>query len=329
MKTYLVTGVAGFIASRVAQMLLEEGHQVVGVDSMNDSCDVRIKQWRVAQLRPQPRFTFLEGNICDRAAMASLFGAHTFDGVINLAARAGVRYSVENPWIYYETNVTGALVLLELCREHGIRKFVHASSSSVYGDGVDLPYSEDQPTDHPLSPYAASKKASEALCHAYYHLHHIDITVFRYFTVYGPAGRPDMSPLRFVQWIAEGVPLTIYGDGTQSRDFTFVDDIARGTIAGLRPVGFEVVNLGSDTPVVLLDMIRTLERQLGKPAHLEFQERHRSDVEATWADISKAKRLLDWQPQVSFEAGMQALVSWYQTHREWAKDIETRPVLSV
>lgn len=212
---YLVTGVAGFIASKVAEFLLAEGHTVAGIDNMNDSYDVRLKEWRLQQLQKYTSFHFHKGDICDRRMLASLLAA--FDGkpdaVINLAARAGVRPSVKNPMVYYDTNMKGTLNLLELCREYEIRKFVLASTSSLYGSKNSLPFREDANTDNPLSPYAASKKAAETLCYTYHYLHGIDVTILRYFTVYGPAGRPDMSPFRFVQWISEKRPVTVFGDG--------------------------------------------------------------------------------------------------------------------
>ncbi len=322
--TVLVTGAAGFIGARVCQMLLAAGHQVVGVDNLNDAYDIRLKQWRLGRLAGQPGFQFHRADICDRLALGgSTFNGPTFDAVINLAARAGVRYSVQNPWVYFETNATGTLNLLEFCRERGIGKFVLASSSSLYGEGNRLPFREDADTDHPLSPYAASKKAAETLCYTYHHLHGLDVTVFRYFTVYGPAGRPDMMPFRLVQWIGEGRPVTVYGDGSQSRDFTYVDDIARGTIAGLRPLGYEVINLGSDRPVKLMDFIRLVEELVGRSAVLEYRPRHPADVVATWADIGKATRLLDWRPETSFRDGVANLVDWYRRERAWACDVDT------
>jgi nucleoside-diphosphate-sugar epimerase len=230
---------------------------------------------------------------------------------------------VENPWIYLETNVTGTLNLLELCRQQGVRKFVLASTSSLYGKENEMPYRETMDTSRPLSPYAASKKAAESLCYTYHYLYDLDVTVFRYFTVYGPAGRPDMSLFRFTQWIGEGRPVLVYGDGTQQRDFTYVDDIARGTIAGLKPLGYEIINLGSDTPVVLMDAIRLIEELNGKQASLQYQPRHPADVLATWADIGKAERLLGWRPQVSYREGIAALVAWYRENQAWAKDVVT------
>jgi nucleoside-diphosphate-sugar epimerase len=324
MSHYLVTGVAGFIASKVAEFLLDDGHTVVGVDNFSDAYDVRLKQWRLDQIAERLNFEFHELDITRRDKVRPLFDASTpFDAVINLAAWAGVRRSVENPWIYLDTNATGTLNLLELCREHDVEKFVLASTSSLYGKDNPMPYCEDQDTSRPLSPYAASKKAAEALCYTYHYLHGLDVTVFRYFTVYGPAGRPDMSLFRFTQWIVEGRPVTIYGDGTQKRDFTFVDDIARGTIAGLKPLGYEIINLGSDTPVVLMDTVRLIEELSGKKAKLEYLPRHPADVYATWADISKAEELLDWRPQTSYKEGIAALVEWYVENRDWAKDVAT------
>lgn len=324
MGTYLVTGAAGFIGAKVAEMLLADGHMVVGVDNLNDVYDIRLKQWRLDQVEAFPNFTFHRLNICDLQALKeTIFSVYRFDAVLNLAARAGVRPSVTNPWVYQETNVVGTLNLLELCRAHDVAKFVLSSTSSLYGDGDVLPYREDLPTDQPLSPYAASKKAAEALCYTYHYLHKIDVTVFRYFTVYGPAGRPDMSLFRFVQWISEGYPVQVYGDGTQSRDFTYIDDIARGTIAGLKPLGYEVINLGSDTPLKLLDMIRVVEKAVGHDAPLQFHPRHPADVMATWADIDKAARLLDWRPSYDFEKGVQQLVDWYNANRAWTSKIKT------
>jgi len=324
MSRYLLTGAAGFIASKVAEFLLADGHTVVGLDNLNEAYDVRLKHWRLQQLTGRPGFEFHPVDICDRPALEALWDRfNTFDAVINLAARAGVRYSVENPWVYLDTNVTGTLNLLELCRTRGVNKFVLASTSSLYGAHNPLPYHEEADTSRPLSPYAASKKAAEVLCHTYHHLYHLDVTVFRYFTVYGPAGRPDMSLFRFVQWISEGRPVTIFGDGQQSRDFTYVDDIARGTIAGLKPLGYAVVNLGSDQPVVLMDALRFVEQQIGRPAQLVFQPPHPADVPATWADVSRAGALLGWAPQVGHEQGIQNLIAWYRANREWAREINT------
>lgn len=321
----LVTGAAGFIASRVCHRLLDEGCTIVAIDNLNDAYDVRLKHWRLAQLQERRGFEFHRADVTDREVLRRIWdpeGRAPFDAVINLAARAGVRQSVANPWVYVDTNLTATLNLLELCRDSSVTKFVLASTSSVYGDSQ-LPFSEDGRTDRPLSPYAASKKAAEVLCYTYHQLYGIDVTVLRYFTVYGPAGRPDMSLFRFVQWISESRPVTIYGDGTQSRDFTYVDDIADGTVRGLRDVGYEIINLGSDRPVVLNDAVAMVEQLVGKKAGLTYEPRHTADVMATWADIGKARRLLGWEPKTSFHDGARRLVDWYNEERSWARDVET------
>ena len=323
MAKYLLTGAAGFIASRVAGLLLDRGDEVVGIDNLNDAYDPRLKHWRLEQLKSRDRFEFVGGDIEDRESLARVFSAHRFDGVINLAARAGVRQSVADPWVYISTNTTGTLNLLDLCRKHDVPKFLLASTSSLYGTHNPQPFSEEADTSHPLSPYASSKKAAEAMCYTYHYLYGIDVTVYRFFTVYGPAGRPDMSLFRFIQWVNEGKPVLIFGDGTQSRDFTYVDDIARGTVAGLRPLGYEVINLGSDTPVVLNDALRMVEEALGKSAEVRYEPMHRADVPATWANISKARRLLDWEPQTTPRQGIQNSVDWYLANRDWASEIIT------
>jgi UDP-glucuronate 4-epimerase len=322
---YLVTGAAGFIGSNVVAQLVERGDTVLGVDSLNDAYDVRLKEWRLRQLRRLDGFAFERADITDRDAMARVFedADDLFDGVINLAARAGVRPSVENPWIYDAANNTGTLNLLDLCVRHDVPKFVLSSTSSLYGGDNPRPYAETANTDRPLSPYASSKKAAEVMCYTYHYLHGIDVTVLRYFTVYGPAGRPDMSLFRFVQWIREERPVQVFGDGRQERDFTFVEDVARGTIAALKPVGYEVVNLGSDQPHLLMDAIRIIEELTGNQARLEFSEAHKADVRATWANIGKAATLLGWRPQTDLREGLRRLVEWYDENREWAREIET------
>jgi UDP-glucuronate 4-epimerase len=326
----LVTGCVGFIGWKVSELLLGEGHTVIGIDNLNEAYDARLKRWRLQQLEGQPNFNFHRLDITDRPALRNLFNSKfesrksKFDAVMNLAARAGVRQSLEDPWAYYETNVTGTLNLLELCREFSVPKFVLASTSSVYGEAA-RPFREEVSTDRPLSPYAASKKAAEALCYTYHHLYGLDMTIFRYFTVYGPAGRPDMSIFRFIKWMAEGESVIVYGDGTQERDFTYVDDIARGTVLGLKPVGYAVINLGSDHPVPLKRVIALLEDLLGQPARIDRRPAHRTDVPATWADVSQAKRLLGWEPFMTFEEGLEKTVAWYREQRQWAKAIAVGP----
>lgn len=322
MANYLVTGVAGFIGSRVSTLLLEEGHSVTGIDNLNDAYDVRVKGYRLTRLKNHDSFKFLKEDIAERSILA-LADLGPFDAVINLAARAGVRQSVENPWVYIDTNVTGTLNMLELCRKLGIPKFILASTSSIYGANAPLPTSEEADSSHPLQVYAASKKGAEALCYSYHHLYGIDVTVFRFFTVYGPAGRPDMSMFRFTQWISEGLPLRLNGDGEQSRGFTYVDDIARGTILGLQPLGYEVINLGGHETITMNQLIHMLENRIGRKAAVVHQPLNSADMLANWADTSKARRMLGWQPQVSLEQGVVNLVAWYQAERDWASQIQT------
>jgi len=325
MSKYLVTGTAGFIASRVAEVLLESGHSVVGVDNLNDAYDVRVKEYRLKRLLPYPEFIFHRLDISERSSLEQLtrMGEAHFDAVINLAARAGVRQSVENPWVYIDTNVTGTLNLLEMCCRLKIPKFILASTSSVYGANAPLPTPEDAESDHPLQAYAASKKGAEALCHVYHYLYGLDVTVLRYFTVYGPAGRPDMSMFRFTQWISEGLPVRLNGDGEQSRGFTYVDDIARGTILGLKPLGYEIINLGGHETIRINQLIAMLEELIGRKAQVVRQPAHPADMLANWADIQKARRLLDWEPQVPLLDGVNRLVAWYLAEREWASQIQT------
>ncbi len=275
-------------------------------------------------MKSQPRFTFHKQDIVDFPAVENIFKVNGgFDGVINLAARAGVRASVENPWIFLNTNTTGTLNLLECCHRYQTKKFVLASTSSIYGANAPLPTPEEADSSLPLQPYAASKKAAEVMSHSYHYLHGLDVTVFRYFTVYGPAGRPDMVMFRFAQWIAEGRTVHLNGDGEQSRGFTYVDDIARGTILGLKPVGYEIINLGGHETITINEMITMLEEFIGKKASIEYHPFHKADMMANWADVSKARRMLGWEPQVKLADGIHNLVDWYISEREWASQIET------
>ncbi len=322
MAHYLVTGAAGFIGARTSEMLLSQGHSVLGLDNLNAAYDVKVKHWRLNRLKANPDFGFLEASVADNQVLRRPeLRDRRFDAVLNLAARAGVRSSVEYPWMYVETNITGTLNMLELCREHNISKLVLASTSSLYGALNPRPYTEDQDTSHPLSPYAASKKGAEALAHTYHALHGIDISVVRYFTVYGPAGRPDMSVFRFIQRIYEGEPIIVYGDGTMSRDFTFVNDIARGTIAALKPLGFEIVNLGGDHPYEVNELIATIEKRLGKKANIQYEDAHPADVPTTWANVDKAAEMLGWKAEVSLEEGIGLCIEWYESEREWVREI--------
>lgn len=316
----LVTGAAGFIGWKTACVLLEQGTPVVGFDNLNDYYDARLKKWRLQDIqavseRTGVPFTFVRGDIENLPALKDVFARHSVSSVINLSARAGVRYSMENPHVYISTNVQGTLNLLECMRSFKVRKFVLASTSSLYS-GQEPPFHENLPVDTPLSPYAATKKAAETMAYSYHHLHGLDISVLRYFTVYGPAGRPDMSPMRFMECIDKGQHIPLYGDGSQSRDFTYIDDIARGTVAALRPLGYEVLNLGGGgEPVSINEMIALLESALGRKAVIDQKPFHKADMDITQASIGKAARLLNWRPMTSFPDGIRQMVQWYR--KQW------------
>lgn len=339
-----MTGVAGFIGSHTARRLLADGHTVVGVDNLNAYYDVRLKDHRLRSLlrlgpadpapsldpaqsafaegeRRQGGFTFLPLDIEDGAAVSALFARWQFAGVVNLAARAGVRYSVEHPEVYASTNVSGGVNLLQAMAKAKVPKYVLASSSSLYA-GATPPFRETDDVTRPLSPYAASKLGAEAMAHAFHHMRGIDVTVLRYFTVYGPAGRPDMSPLRFIKWIDEGEPIELYGDGTQTRDFTFIDDIVAGTVSALRPLGWEVINLGGgNAPCSINAMIEGFGAALGKSPVIRHQPFHHGDMRDTQADVAKAARLLGWAPTVQPAEGFARTVAWYQANRAWLREI--------
>ncbi len=318
----VVTGVAGFIANKVADILLKSGKNVIGIDNVNDYYDVRIKEYRLKQLKKYPNFKFFKADIEDIKTLDKIFSKYKVSSVINLAARAGVRYSMENPFVYVSTNTMGTLNLLEMCRKYKINKFVIASTSSLYA-GQKMPFTEALAVNTPISPYAASKKGAEAMCYSYHYLYGIDISVVRYFTVYGPAGRPDMSIIRFIKWIDEGTPIELFGDGSQSRDFTYVDDIAKGTIKALKKVGFEIMNLGGgNNPYELKYVIKLIEKHLGKKAEIDRKPFHKADIVATWADISKAKKILNWEPKIPLEKGIKNTVEWYLENKSWFKNIK-------
>lgn len=322
MGKYLVTGAAGFIASKVCEDLLKDGHEVVGVDNFDPVYDLRIKEYRLGKLSPNRKFTFYRQSICNRDILDIIIGNHeNIDAIINLAAKAGVRESLIDPWSYYNTNLTGTLNLLEICRHNDIKKFVLASTSSIYGENAPYPTPETADSSHPLQPYAASKKAAETLCHSYYFLYGIDVTVVRYFTVYGPAGRPSMSMFRFNKWITEGRTVRVFGDGNQTRGFTYLDDISRGTILALNELGFEIINLGGHESISINDLIAKFEKAIGKHAKLEYEPAHPADMSTSWADVEKAKKLLGWSPHFTLDAGIQEVVNWYKQENSWASQV--------
>lgn len=322
MSNYLVTGAAGFIGARTSEMLLEMGHSVAGIDNMNDAYDPRMKEYRLRKLENMPGFTFHRADISHKDVI-DRFAGQKFDGVINLAARAGVRFSVDNPWVFMESNVTGTLNMLEVARHSASCKFILASTSSIYGSNPPYPTPETASSSEPLQPYAASKKGAEVLTHSYHHLYGIDSTILRFFTVYGPAGRPDLALFRFVQWISEGRPVRVNGDGTQSRGFTYIDDIARGIIAALKPVGYEVINLGGHEVITINGLVELIEELTGRKADVKYGPPNLADMFTNWADVSKARELLGWQPQVNLKQGLSNLIDWYIQERSWARDVLT------
>ncbi len=321
MKHVLVTGAAGFIASRICEFLLDDGIEVTGIDILNDIYDRRLKEYRLDKLTGREGFHFAKTDITDFEALEKLFTDAKFDACINIAGIPGVRLSMKDPWLYLDVNTKGTLNLLESCRRHDVQKFIQASTSSIYGENAPYPTDETASSDRPLQPYSASKKGAEAECHAYHYLYDLDVTIFRFFTVYGPAGRPDMAIYRFVKWISEGEPIRLNGDGEQTRGFTYVDDIARGCVAGLKPVGYEIMNLGGHESISINELIHKLEEIIGKPAVIEHLPVVKADMLANLADISKARRLLNWEPEVSLDEGLRRTAAWYQAEREFLKDI--------
>ncbi|ADU96058.1 NAD-dependent epimerase/dehydratase [Thermovibrio ammonificans HB-1] len=321
MRSVLLTGAAGFIGYRTAKLLLEKGYKVIGVDNLNNYYDPKLKEYRLNLLKENRNFKFYRLDIENFEALKVVFEENSFEGIINLAARAGVRYSIENPFVYETTNSLGTLNLLELMKEFGLKKFVLASTSSLYA-GQPMPFKEDLPVNTPISPYAASKKAAEVMSYTYHYLYGFDVTVVRYFTVYGPAGRPDMSIFRFIKWIDEGRPVEVYGDGTQSRDFTYVDDIAEGTIRAYETeTGYQIINLGGNRPHQLKEVIRLIEEYLGKKAEIIYKPFHKADLKATWADITKAREILGWEPKVPLEEGLRRTVEWHKENRDFLREI--------
>ncbi len=343
-KPILVTGAAGFIGAKTMELLLEAGHPVVGIDNLNDFYDVRLKNYRINSLLGQAEphqpvdlnediyrlakadlsnesLSFFQTDIEDKESVDALFEKYEFTSVLNLAARAGVRYSMENPHVYMTTNAIGTLNLLEAMRNNGVKKMVLASTSSLYA-GQEMPFVETLPVNTPISPYAASKKAAEVMAFSYHNLYDLDISVVRFFTVFGPCGRPDMCMFRFAEWVEKGEPIELFGDGEQSRDFTYVDDIAKGTIAAQKELGYEVINLGGgNNPVSINQIIVQIEAELGKKGNVVRKPFHKADMMTTWADISKAKRLLDWEPKILVEEGIQKTVEWHKANRNWLSDI--------
>ena len=320
----LITGCAGLIGWKVSEKLLQKGYEIVGIDNLNDYYDPRLKEYRLKQLRRYENFKFHKVDIENFEALRIIFDENKFDAVINEAARAGVRYSIENPFVYFSTNVQGTLNLLELMKEYGVKNFILASTSSLYA-GQPMPFKETLPVNNPISPYAASKKSAEVLSYTYHHLYGINVTILRYFTVYGPAGRPDMAVFNFIYKTLKGIPIELYGDGTQKRDFTYVDDVAEATVRALElKKGYEIINVGNNKPRAIKELIELIEKYTGKEVKINYKEFHKADLKETWADIQKAKKLLKWEPKTSLEEGVKKTVEWFKKNWDWVKDLKVK-----
>ena len=315
MKSILITGGAGFIGSHLVDRLLAEGGwQITVVDDFNDFYDPAIKRENLRERLSNPDFKVIEADIRDQAALEQAFDATAFDGIVHLAARAGVRPSLKEPRLYVETNINGTLNLLDLARGHGVRQFVFGSSSSVYGQNSKVPFSEDDPIFNPISPYAATKAAGELLCHSYAHLYNMRIVCLRFFTVYGARQRPDLAIHKFARLISEGQPIPVFGDGTTCRDYTYIDDIIAGVRAAIDydQSKYEVINLGESRTVELRELISLLEKALDRHAEIARQPLQPGDVTQTFADISKARRLLGYDPKTQIEEGIERFVEWFR-----------------
>ena len=321
----LVTGAAGFIGSKLMSMLADRGDEVVGIDNLNDYYDVRLKHGRIAEFCTGERRRFLEMDIADKEALDALFAQERFDAVVNLAAQAGVRYSITNPYAYLRSNLEGFLNILEACRHYPVRHLVFASSSSVYGLNSKVPYSEEDPVDNPVSLYAATKKSNELMAHAYAKLYGIPCTGLRFFTVYGPWGRPDMAPMLFASAIFRGEPIKVFNGGDMIRDFTYIDDIAEGTMRTLdhvpsvagcpNGVPFRIYNIGCSNPVRLMDFISELEQAAGRPAEKIFLPMQAGDVYQTNADTSRLESEVGYKPRVRLHEGIAAFIEWYKSDK--------------
>jgi UDP-glucuronate 4-epimerase len=317
MHKILLTGAAGFIGSHVAEYLLNQGHQVFGIDNFDDFYSRSIKEQNISGCLLNPSFTFIEGNVGD---VASLFQYTHFDLVIHLAAKAGVRPSIAQPEQYIDANLSQTMALLQWMKALGMHKLVFASSSSVYGNNLKVPFSESDPVDHPISPYAFTKKAGELLTHTFHHLANMDVINLRFFTVYGERQRPDLAIHKFAKAMLNGQAITLFGNGSTSRDYTYVGDIVQGIISSMDYVlsnqkVYETINLGSKNPIQLIDLVHTLEEIIGLPANIQWMDMQEGDVDRTYADIQKAERLLQYTPNTSLKEGLTRFVAWLKSNR--------------
>lgn len=318
---YLVTGAAGFIGMYTAKRLLEEGHQVVGLDNLNNYYEPALKEHRLAQLTPYDHFVFKQLDLSDRESMAQLFREEQFTHVIHLAAQAGVRYSIENPFAYVDSNLVGMMTILEGCRHNKVEHLVYASSSSVYGMNDKVPFSEEDQVDNPVSLYAATKKSNELMAHSYAKLYKLPVTGLRFFTVYGPAGRPDMAPWLFTEAIMNDQPIKVFNHGKMMRDFTYIDDIVEGVIRiqDKAPVGsipYQLFNIGNNEPIELSRFIQAIESACGKKAEKTMLPMQPGDVERTYADTKRLEEAVNYKPRTEIEDGIQAFVDWYKEYKK-------------
>ncbi|HEY4484772.1 MAG TPA: NAD-dependent epimerase/dehydratase family protein [Nitrospiria bacterium] len=313
MKKILVTGGAGFIGSHVIDRLLSEGRRVVCLDNFDAFYNPAVKRANLSSSIGHPAFRLIEGDIRDEKTVDGVFREERFDAVFHAAARAGVRPSIQEPALYHDVNVNGTVHLLESARSFGVRNFVFASSSSVYGANNKIPFSESDPADFPISPYASTKRAGELLAHAYHHLYNLPITCLRFFTVYGPRQRPEMAVHAFTRRIHEGSPVSLFGDGSSRRDYTYIADAVDGVVRAIdRPHPYEIINIGEAQTTGLHDLVRILEGLLGKKSHIERLEDQPGDVPMTCADVGKARRLLGYEPRTTLEEGLQKFVEWFK-----------------
>lgn len=319
-RKYLVTGAAGFIGMYTVKRLLEQGHQVIGLDNLNDYYELELKAHRLTQLMLYNNFTFVEMDLADRKGIAELFSTEQFDRVIHLAAQAGVRYSIENPFAYVDSNLVGMMTILEGCRHNKVQHLVYASSSSVYGMNDKIPFNEGDQVDNPVSLYAATKKSNELMAHSYAKLYQIPVTGLRFFTVYGPAGRPDMAPWLFTEAILQGKPIKVFNHGKMMRDFTYIDDIVEGVvrIQDVIPAGdipYSLFNIGNNEPIQLARFIAAIEKATGKTAEKIMLDMQPGDVERTYADTARLEATVGYKPQTEIEQGIQQFVDWYKEYR--------------
>ncbi|MEN3033461.1 MAG: NAD-dependent epimerase/dehydratase family protein [Aquificaceae bacterium] len=311
MKTFIVSGCAGFIGARVCELLLKEGYTVIGFDNLEPYYDIRLKQYRLEKLQRFKNFSFLMLDLTDRQNLFKELSRVKAEAIIHLAAAPGVRHSIENPGYYLSVNTFGTLNLLELAISCDIGKFVFASTSSVYA-GENPPFLESSRCDRPLSPYASSKRSSELICYNFHYLHKLDISILRLFTVYGPAGRPDMGVFRFIKWAIEESPIRIFGSLEQRRDFTYIDDVARAFLMALKPLGFEIINIGNAKSHSLGELLEIISKKTGKRLKIEIEDFKKGDMNLTHANVELAKKTLGWEPQTSLEDGIEKTVLWFR-----------------